>query len=267
MPRLVLSPTAFAGDDETYAEVGVITNRISMETMRPGSVSPTSLHSIQIVAGDNTSNGVVRHHYGSVRRGWCYHQPHSPETMTLTPRLVFSPTALSKANKWRVGISPPKYRNIDAIALIHLLVQGCLRSVAGDNTSNGVKKLTGGKRLSLAVLQLKLQLKDYIQNNEFNPELTFGHFLKQNVNLLDIKRKQFADEISIDATPLSQFINQHRRPPEYMAICLEIHSNNSIPAIYWFKLVEKQRAHELKTDKELRRKELENVHRKLAVTF
>jgi plasmid maintenance system antidote protein VapI len=131
----------------------------------------------------------------------------------------------------------------------------------------GQKEMTDDDRLSLGVLQLKFQLEDYIYNRDFSPKLTFGHFLKQYADLLKIKRKQFADEISIDETLLSQFINQHRTPPDYMAIRLEIHSNNSIPATYWFKLVEKQREHELKTDKELRRKEIKNVHRKLAVTF
>ncbi len=127
------------------------------------------------------------------------------------------------------------------------------------------KELTDGDRLSLNVLQLKFQLEDYIQQNEFNPDLNFGYFLKQYVDLLQIKRKQFAEEISIDETLLSQFINHHRAPPEYIAIPLEIHSNNTIPATYWFKLVEKQREHELKTDKALRRREIKNVHRILKV--
>lgn len=105
-------------------------------------------------------------------------------------------------------------------------------------------------------------MEDYIQNKEFNPDLTFGHFLKQYVNLLQIKRKDFADEISIDETLLSQFINMHSMSPEYIAVRL---SNNAIPATYWFKLVEKQREHELKTDKGLRRKGNKYVHNKLAV--
>jgi len=57
----------------------------------------------------------------------------------------------------------------------------------------------------------------------------------------------------------------HRMPPEYIAVRLEIHSNNAIPATYWFKLVEKQKEFELKTDKELRRRETKFVHRRLAV--
>jgi transcriptional regulator with XRE-family HTH domain len=129
------------------------------------------------------------------------------------------------------------------------------------------KKITENDRISLQLFQLKFQLEDYLENKEFNPDLTFGHFLKQYVNLLQIKRKDFADQISIDETLLSQFINMHRMPPEYIAIRLEIHSNNTIPATYWLKLVGKQREHELKTDKEIRRKENKFVHRKLAVNL
>jgi hypothetical protein len=131
----------------------------------------------------------------------------------------------------------------------------------------GQVEMAENDRLSLQLFQLKFQLEDYIQNKEFNPGLTFGHFLKQYVDLLQVKRKDFANDISIDETLLSQFINMHRMPPEYIAVRLEIHSNNAIPATYWFKLVEKQREHELKTDKALRRKEKKYVHRKLAIIF
>jgi plasmid maintenance system antidote protein VapI len=129
------------------------------------------------------------------------------------------------------------------------------------------KEITENDRISLQLFQLKFQLEDYIENKEFNPDLTFGHFLKQYVNLLQVKRKDFADQISIDETLLSQFINMHRMPPEYIAIRLEIHSYNTIPATDWLRLVGKQREHELKTDKEIRRKENKFVHRKLAVNF
>lgn len=131
----------------------------------------------------------------------------------------------------------------------------------------GQEEITENDKLSLRLFQLKFQLEDYIQNKEFNSDLTFGHFLKQYVDLLQVKRKDFADDISIDESLLSQFINMHRMPPEYIAVRLEIHSNNAIPATYWFKLVEKQKEHELKTNKELRRKENKNVHRKLAVNL
>lgn len=127
------------------------------------------------------------------------------------------------------------------------------------------KTLTEEDRLGLELFQLKFQMEDYIRNKEFDPEFTFSHFLKQYVELLRVKRKQFAKEISIDETLLSQFINQHRMLPEYMTVRLEIHSNNAIPATYWFKVVEKQREYELRTNTALRKKERKYVHRKLVI--
>jgi len=128
------------------------------------------------------------------------------------------------------------------------------------------KEMTPDTKLSLQLYGLRFQLEDYLQNKDFDPALTFGFFLKQYVNLLRIKRKEFAYEISIDEALLSQFINMHRLPPEYIAIRLEIHSNNIIPAILWYKLVEKAREHELQTNKELRKKQHKYVLKKQVAT-
>ena len=46
----------------------------------------------------------------------------------------------------------------------------------------------------------------------------------------------------------------HRLPPDYIAIRLELHSNQRIPT-HWLRLVEKQRLHEVENDKELRKRE------------
>ena len=85
------------------------------------------------------------------------------------------------------------------------------------------------------------------------------------VELLNKKRKEFAEEISIDETLLSQLINNHRQPPDYIAIRLELHSDNIIPATHWIRLVDKQRLHEITTDKELRKKEKKFVHGKFTI--
>jgi 5-hydroxyisourate hydrolase-like protein (transthyretin family) len=127
------------------------------------------------------------------------------------------------------------------------------------------QEMTEETRLSLNVYQLRFQLEDYLDSEEYNPELNFGHFLKRYVDLLDRKRKAFAEDISIDETLLSQLINSHRLPPDYIVIRLEIHSNAIIPATLWARLVEKQRLHEIETDQELRNKERPFVHGKLAI--
>jgi len=122
------------------------------------------------------------------------------------------------------------------------------------------EEMTEETRLSLELYHLRFHIEDYLEGKEFNPELTFGSFLKQYVEFFDKKRKEFAEEISIDETLLSQLINNHRQPPNYIAIRLELHSNNIIPATYWIRLVDRQRLHEITTDNELRKKEKKFVH-------
>jgi plasmid maintenance system antidote protein VapI len=130
----------------------------------------------------------------------------------------------------------------------------------------GKEEMSESTKFGLRLYHLKFRLEDYLESKEFNPALTFGSFLKKYVELLDKKRKEFAEEISIDETLLSQLINNHRLPPDYIAIRLEIHSNNIIPAAYWIRVVEKQRIHEITTDKELRKKERPFVHGKLKLS-
>jgi plasmid maintenance system antidote protein VapI len=127
------------------------------------------------------------------------------------------------------------------------------------------ESMTEETKISLELYHLRFHIEDYLESKEFNPGLTFGSFLKKYVEFFDKKRKDFADEISIDETMLSQLINNHRQPPDYIAIRLEIHSNNIVPAVYWIRLVEKQRLHEITTDKELRKKEKKFVHGILAI--
>lgn len=126
-------------------------------------------------------------------------------------------------------------------------------------------EMTEETKLSLRLYHLKFRLEDYLESKEFNPEITFGSFLKMYVELMEKKRKEFAEEISIDETLLSQLINGHRLPPDYVAIRLELHSDTIIPASYWIRLVDKQRLHEITTDKELRKKEMKFVHGKLKI--
>lgn len=51
---------------------------------------------------------------------------------------------------------------------------------------------------------------------------------------------------------LSQYINNHRKPKDEFVIRLELHSNGMIPAISWFKVIQKDKEHEIMTSQELR---------------
>lgn len=103
------------------------------------------------------------------------------------------------------------------------------------------EKMTDAEKLTSRLMGLKFRMEDYFRAEKNNNEYSFSYFLKLYIDLLDMRRRGFAEEIGIDETLLSQLINQRRTPPEYMSIRLELHSNNSIPAEYWFRVIEKDR--------------------------
>jgi len=120
-------------------------------------------------------------------------------------------------------------------------------------------EMTEAEKLNLRVLQLKCRLEDYIAGEAYNPQYTFGYFLEQYLQLTNRKKKEFAGDIQIHETQLSQILKGRREPNNSILVRLELHSNNTMPAISWFKLLEKEKAYQLKTDKSLRDKESRHV--------
>ncbi|PZF72605.1 hypothetical protein [Taibaiella soli] len=120
---------------------------------------------------------------------------------------------------------------------------------------------SSAKKIYSRLLQLKYQIEDYIKSDDYDERTTFGYFLKEYIHILDKKNNQFASEIDITPTELSQIINSHRKPKENIIIRLEIHSNENIPAITWYRLLEKEKEHEIITDKIMRKSEKAHVKR------
>ena len=110
-------------------------------------------------------------------------------------------------------------------------------------------------QLKGTLLQLRFQIEDYLNDIHYDKRKTFGYFLKSYIDGLKIRRNEFAHEINIKPTELSQYINDHRKPPQNIIIRLELHSNNMIPATDWYRLLEKETIHDLRTNKILRRDE------------
>lgn len=126
-------------------------------------------------------------------------------------------------------------------------------------------EMTAEDKLTSDILQLRFRLEGYLGNQEFDPKLKFSYFLKEYVQLLNKKRKVFAQEINIDETELSQLINDHRYPSESIIIRLEIHSNKAIPAIAWYKLIQREKEHYIITNKAIRKQEEKHVSNRLSV--
>lgn len=126
------------------------------------------------------------------------------------------------------------------------------------------KNMTKEDHLRADLLQVKYQMEDVIESLEYHGTMNFGHFLAAYIRAVQKKQKEFAAEISIDETRLSRIIHNKEFPNDELFIRLELHSNNTIPALSWFLLAEKEKAYNISTNKELRKKEKKNVHKTIA---
>lgn len=122
-------------------------------------------------------------------------------------------------------------------------------------------------KLISQLLQLKFLIEDHIKSDIFNKNYYFGYFLKEYIVRLEKKNNQFANEIDVKPTELSQVINKRRKPTEKLIFRLEIHSNKNFPALMWFRLLEKDRAYELMHNKDIIDSEKKHVKEKLAFSF
>lgn len=165
----------------------------------------------------------------------------------------FSPQEVAEALVLPVSLTPEEKAEADRQLAEHRLRKKKMR--------------TDAESLEFELMRLKLLLEDYIQQDDFVPKYTFGYFLDMYLQLTKKKKKEFAKEIQIHETLLSQILNNRREPSDFILIRLEIHSNNSIPAINWLKLVEKEKEFYFKNDRSLREKESQFVSGKLAVHF
>jgi hypothetical protein len=127
-------------------------------------------------------------------------------------------------------------------------------------------KRTPEAKLKTDLLQLRFLMEDYIQSDEFNEEMGFGYFLKEYIERIRKKSNEFADEINVNPSEISQFIHKHREPSSKFFIRLEIHSNKIFPALMWHKILSKEKALEL-LNYGLRGDEEKQVKKRLSLSF
>jgi transcriptional regulator with XRE-family HTH domain len=127
--------------------------------------------------------------------------------------------------------------------------------------------ITPKQQLLSRIMQLKYQIEDYSNNAPYDINRSFGFFLREYLKSLNKKNKDFASDLDINETELSQILNKHRTPSEKLIIRLEIHSNKAIPAITWFRLLEKEREHQILTDNVIRKNESKHVKNRLQLSI
>jgi len=73
------------------------------------------------------------------------------------------------------------------------------------------KKQSPEARIKYKFISLKLQVESYISNRSPEDVLTSGYFLKQYLNIVGIKNKDFAKFIDVEESNLSSIIRGRRK--------------------------------------------------------
>ena len=87
-----------------------------------------------------------------------------------------------------------------------------------------MKNLSKDQITKAKLMQLKLQMEDYVKDPVYDKHNYFSEFLKTYIDSIYSKRITFAEDIDIAPVSLSQVINNHREPNDEFIMKLMIHS-------------------------------------------
>ena len=108
------------------------------------------------------------------------------------------------------------------------------------------------------LLSIKYQIKSYLDSSEFNKEKSLSNFLNRYLDVVHKNQKTLAEEINIHPSRLNRIIKGKEKIGKSIAYRLETHSGDLIPAIYWWRLMQKEIEQEILTEKKER--EIEKRH-------
>ncbi len=90
-----------------------------------------------------------------------------------------------------------------------------------------MKQLSRDQIVRAKLLQLKLQMEDYLKGPVYDDRNYFTEFLKSYIDIIYSKRSLFANDIDVAPVSLSQVLNNHREPKEEFIQKLMIHSEKA----------------------------------------
>jgi len=126
-----------------------------------------------------------------------------------------------------------------------------------------LKEMSDEQILQSELMRMKLLMKDYFNQSEFMTSFSFSSQLKQYIGLLKKSSTDFAADLDIHKTKLSRILNDKESPNLELMYRLEHHSNNMIPATYWYRLHSRKLEEDIKLDTEKRAVESRRVKNRL----
>ena len=118
---------------------------------------------------------------------------------------------------------------------------------------------TAEEKILSNLLSIKYHIEDYTRQLQFDEKQDVGNYLHEYMVAVNRKQKELAEDIDIHPTRLSRILNGKERLSLAIAYRLERHSGGTIPAILWWKLVQKEIEQEIRADKVMREEEMNKV--------
>lgn len=97
-----------------------------------------------------------------------------------------------------------------------------------------IAKMSNEDILRAKLMQLKLQIDEYLNANQDNNQEHFTSFLNTYIDTIYNKQQEFAKDLDITPVSLSQILNKHREPKEEFFKKLMVHSEHVFKAIKGF---------------------------------
>lgn len=97
-----------------------------------------------------------------------------------------------------------------------------------------MKNLSSDKIIKAKLLQLKLEMEEFIKEPIHQEENHFTKFLTSYIDTIYDKRMNFAKDIDIAPNLLSKIVNNHRKPKEDFLLRLMIHSEKTYSNVCQF---------------------------------
>ena len=104
-------------------------------------------------------------------------------------------------------------------------------------------------------MRFKFLIEDYVKNEDYVEERSFGKQLEEYARILNKTKKKLSEDLGIHYTRLSRIINNREEPNIELMFRLEKHSGGLISALHWWRLVTKKQEYYIKMDEQIRKRE------------
>jgi hypothetical protein len=126
-------------------------------------------------------------------------------------------------------------------------------------------RMTDTQKRAADLLRLRFQIEEYLKNGAFDKAYSFAAFLQEYIKIIGKKQIEFAFEINLHPTKLSSILTNKTDPNIALTYRLEKHSNDTIPALIWWRLWIKKIENDILNDTETKKREGNKVRSSLSV--